>query len=324
MVQDGSLDFRLVQRVCALQQALDQALYSLEELRGQLQEQHWLESQLAKTEKYANVQQQAIAYLKSQLSHITGNQRHLIHLMAIHLEDWVDHQQVALNRLQLQIEQGEAELQGFLQHIRTQPDHHTDTASPSTLDLEAEVMVARSVTVSLGSQLQAARHQIQTLATVLHQHHADITQLANTLQTTLQATVVEMAETPGLTASDGETGWDAAPSPVALPEAIPPLPAADETDMLRHAVRVQQVRIRELETALTDQFSRQAQLKHRCQTLAAERDYYKRQWEAQQPSAIAPGEDEALEYDLSQYPRSRRLRLHPPPPIQPFQLDEGA
>jgi chromosome segregation ATPase len=217
MVQDGSLDFRLVQRVCALQQALDQALLSLEDLRGQLQDQDWLETQLAKTEKYANVQQQAIAYLKSQLSQVTNHQRHVLHQLLVHLEDWVNGQQVALNRLQLQIDQGEAELQTFLQHIRTRsPDQSPfiPASNSCEMDLEAEVMVARSATVSLGTQLQAARYHLQTLTQVLHQHHGDMTQLAIAIQTMLNTLAAEReAATLDLEPEEAAT---------AQPEVIPP------------------------------------------------------------------------------------------------------
>lgn len=314
MVQDRSLDFRLVQRVCALQQALDQALSSLEDLRGQLQDQQWLEAQLAKTEKYANVQQQAIAYLQCQLKDITRNQRHLLHQLLVHLDGWVQDQQVALNRLQLQIEQGEAELQTFLHHIRSHsPDYSpfAPAADACQMDLEAEVMVARSVTVSLGTQLQAARYQIQTLAQVLNQHHGDIAHLAIAIQTMLNTLTQEVAAKPGDLDDQGEL------APAA--EVVPPLPEPDEIGVLRHAVQMQQMRIHELEATLADQFSRHTQLKHRCQTLAAERDYYKRQLEQMQAPAVLPLPWEA-EADL---PNARRPRFQPPPPIQPLQIDEA-
>jgi hypothetical protein len=317
MVQDGSLDFRLVQRVCALQQALDQALLSLEDLRGQLQDQDWLETQLAKTEKYANVQQQAIAYLKSQLSQVTNHQRHVLHQLLVHLEDWVNGQQVALNRLQLQIDQGEAELQTFLQHIRTRsPDQSPfiPASNSCEMDLEAEVMVARSATVSLGTQLQAARYHLQTLTQVLHQHHGDMTQLAIAIQTMLNTLAAEReAATLDLEPEEAAT---------AQPEVIPLLPEPDEASLLHHALRMQQVRIRELETTLADQFSRQTQLKQRCQTLAAERDYYKRQAE-QQALPAAPALAWEEESALGDIPGPRRLRFQSPPPIQPLQVDEA-
>ncbi len=56
-----------IERIHHLEQALDQSLAFQEELRSQLVNQHFLESQLASTEEIANIQQQAIAQLKQQL-----------------------------------------------------------------------------------------------------------------------------------------------------------------------------------------------------------------------------------------------------------------
>jgi chromosome segregation ATPase len=55
-------------RIRALEQALDQSLGSLAELRSQSVNQQFLEQQLASTEAFANVQQQAIHQLKLQFA----------------------------------------------------------------------------------------------------------------------------------------------------------------------------------------------------------------------------------------------------------------
>lgn len=55
-------------RIHQLEQALDQALSYVEDLRQQVQDQQRLEEQLATTEEYANVQQQAIVRLKQRLA----------------------------------------------------------------------------------------------------------------------------------------------------------------------------------------------------------------------------------------------------------------
>lgn len=72
LAQAQQLTHHHVKRVTHLEQALDQAMTCLEELRQQLQEQEMLEAQLAVTEEFANVQQQAIVRLKYQLSQETG------------------------------------------------------------------------------------------------------------------------------------------------------------------------------------------------------------------------------------------------------------
>ncbi|MEB3292701.1 MAG: hypothetical protein VKJ24_06045 [Synechococcales bacterium] len=55
------------ERISQLEQALDQTLLHLQELRSQLVQQEWLEERLADTEEFANVQQQAIWQLKQQI-----------------------------------------------------------------------------------------------------------------------------------------------------------------------------------------------------------------------------------------------------------------
>ncbi len=57
-----------VSRIRSLEQALDQSLAHLKELRQQLIDQQFLEDHLAATEEIANIQQQAIHQLKAQLA----------------------------------------------------------------------------------------------------------------------------------------------------------------------------------------------------------------------------------------------------------------
>jgi chromosome segregation ATPase len=55
------------ERIAQLERALDQTLLQVEEARSQLVRQDWIEHQLAATEEFANVQQQAIHHLKGRL-----------------------------------------------------------------------------------------------------------------------------------------------------------------------------------------------------------------------------------------------------------------
>jgi peptidoglycan hydrolase CwlO-like protein len=57
---------RQINRIRDLEHALDQSLASLDELRLQIVDQNFLEHQLASTEEYANVQEQAIHQLRLQ------------------------------------------------------------------------------------------------------------------------------------------------------------------------------------------------------------------------------------------------------------------
>lgn len=68
LAQVQALNRQQTKRIHHLEQALDQALGYLEDLRRRVQDQKRLEEQLAITEEYANVQQQAISRLKQQLT----------------------------------------------------------------------------------------------------------------------------------------------------------------------------------------------------------------------------------------------------------------
>lgn len=57
-----------LERIGQLEQALEQSLTSLNELKQKLKDQHLIETQLAATEEIANLQQKAITQLKQQLA----------------------------------------------------------------------------------------------------------------------------------------------------------------------------------------------------------------------------------------------------------------
>ncbi len=61
------------ERIAQLERALDQTLLQVEEARSQLVRQEWIEHQLAATEEFANVQQQAIHHLKGRLDDDGGD-----------------------------------------------------------------------------------------------------------------------------------------------------------------------------------------------------------------------------------------------------------
>ncbi|NER79630.1 MAG: hypothetical protein F6K42_08620 [Leptolyngbya sp. SIO1D8] len=319
-MNQSSLDFKLVQRVCLLQQALDQALDSLEEMRGQVQDKQWIEAQLANTEKYANVQQQAIAQLKQHLAQFTEVQQHLLGVMAYRLNGLIDDQQVEFKRLQIQIQKSETELQTYLQYLRRHCNSgRVPQASSETccLDLEAEVMIARAMTVSLSSQLKSAQQHLGNLTSALNNHHLNLSQIIKTVQ----------AMSTDLTSLDAIVEDQPQSEYLIEPEILDQLP--EDSSFLQDALQRQERRIHELETVLKEQFEQQTQLKQRCQGLAAERDYYKRQFEQMKKenlsAPVLPADEDAdikaipLTNEFSSLPR---LRLQPPPPIQPLRLQE--
>jgi chromosome segregation ATPase len=67
LAETRAVDQNRLERIQQLEQALDQTLITLEELKQQVQDQVLLEHQLAYTEEFSRVQQQAIAKLNEQL-----------------------------------------------------------------------------------------------------------------------------------------------------------------------------------------------------------------------------------------------------------------
>lgn len=265
MAQEGSLDFRLVRRICDLQQALDQALDSLDELQERVQDQQLVESQLAKTEKYSNVQQKIIHQLQQQLAHKEQWQSHVaVELMRV-VESLVEAQQIELERLHVRLSQSQAEVQDYL--LRLQDQFQTpDTVPPSPLQeklaLESEVMVARSLTVSLWTQLQSAQDHIYALGEVVSHYQTTLA----TLESSLEGGVPKSLP-PMLGSGDRSTEL----------RGIEGDAQAETFEIaLVQELKTKQLRIDELQAELAEQFRMQTRLKQRCQELAAERDHHKR------------------------------------------------
>lgn len=66
--QGETREYNQSERIDQLEQALEQSLTSLNELKQKLKDQHLLETQLAATEEIANLQQKAITQLKQQIA----------------------------------------------------------------------------------------------------------------------------------------------------------------------------------------------------------------------------------------------------------------
>lgn len=115
-----------INRIRALEQALDQSLASLDELQLQIVDQHFLERQLASTEEYANVQEQAIYQLRLQFEQQKAELEAQIQQTQERLraaESLADAQQLELDQLRSLTEQS-AEGSHELSNV------------PSTLDLD--------------------------------------------------------------------------------------------------------------------------------------------------------------------------------------------
>ncbi|MGF1459101.1 MAG: hypothetical protein ACFBSG_08740 [Leptolyngbyaceae cyanobacterium] len=337
MQQSNSLDFKLVQRVCLLQQALDQALASLEELTAQVKDKHWIETQLASTEEYANVQQQAIARLKQQLAQFADVQDHLLRVVGFQLNQLIEQQQVTFSQLTIQFQQSHAELQTYLQYLgqnRLASQRLALSSDEYRLTLEAEIMVARSMAVHLSQYLGSAKTHLDHLDADLDTHHLNLGQIIRTIQAMLaELNTLERSPTAAEPIASGAE-LTVSPSSTAIAPAESEAEGGPSVEELQTHVRRYRCRIQELQAALQNQFEQDTQLRQRYQAIAAERDYYRDELQKlQQTQALPPsvnsGEPDAA--DLSQghspNPLRRRTSRRPPgssQPIQPLRLSDEA
>ncbi|MEM6839867.1 MAG: hypothetical protein AAF609_23895 [Cyanobacteria bacterium P01_C01_bin.120] len=335
MQQSHSIDFKLVQRVCLLQQALDQALESLDELAAQLKDKHQVETQLASTEKYANVQQQAIAHLKHQLSQFTEIQNHLLGVIGFRINELIDQQQQGFDQLNIQFQQSHTELQRYLQYLT---QHQTAArfepgSEEHRLALEAELMVTRSMAVHLSKYLGLSKQHLDYLNGDLSDHHFNLSQIIKTIQAMI-ADLATFDRTPTGRCREAQS------SPAVKDELLERSPidsepmnsAVPDLAALQTENRRQQVRIQELQAMLMAQADDETQLRQRLQAVAAERDYYRCECRKMQNlssktslSANEPPSVQSLSAvpdsaDLLSPSPSKQRRSNPSQPIRPLQL----
>jgi len=259
MFQDSSLDFKLVQRVCLLQQALDQATESLEELQQQVANHQVLQFHLAQTEEYSNVQQKIILNLKEQLTAKHQWQQRLFGTLLTDLRQLIDTQQVELERLRLRIHQSHAEVQDYL--VRLKNSYQSGSLYPELLqphDLNSEVMIVRALTASLGHQLQAAQDHIKQLDHSLTRYQISFARF--------QVYGKAVGTPPPM-----ENGVDSGLVDPSHPDHGP----EEDVIALRAMVTAHQQKIEQLTAALHSQFHQQTSLRARYQEVAAERDSLK-------------------------------------------------
>lgn len=299
MLQDSSLDFKLVQRICLLQQALDQATESLEDMQQQVANHQMLQSHLSQTEAYSNVQQKIILNLQQQLVDKDNWQSQLLEKVLVDLKYLIDSQQLELERLKVRIHQSHTEVQDYLVRLKNYYQNLSlSQVALQPLDLNAEVMIVRALTVSLSSQLQAAQEHIHEIDQSLSRYQIVFAHL----QTHLRGVASENL---------------AVPTPSEHPRLAPgPADNQEDTVALRTILATQQQKIAELNAQLEDHFHHQTSLKSRCQELAAERDYCK------QREIALKLENEALRAQLKAAAQPARGTIHvwQAPSQEPSQL----
>lgn len=190
-----ALDRERCTRIHHLEQALDQALACMEELRLQVQDQHLLESQLANTEDYASVQQQAIIRLKLQLveqqtaldAQILETQQRdqAIQELLATIENMTQAQQRELERLRSRLVQDQLEVQT---HRSRLGKHLQDlqaaleSRQQRVAELETETLASRTLSTRLQNQLEGAHQQIKELSTRLSQNRSQLVHLESQLE----------------------------------------------------------------------------------------------------------------------------------------------
>ncbi len=260
-----------IERIRHLEQALDQSLASLNEVRLQVVDQQLLEAQLASTEEISNIQQQAIARLKLQLaqqqqaldlqfSETQARDRTLQDLLST-METLTQAQQQELEQLRRQIAHDRVEVQAYQQRLedqldRLQIDLHTQQAR--TQALESQSLDAQTLATNLAQRLEQAHTQVNELSQILSDRQAALAQLEIELQQAhialqeQQALIDRLQQSRLLTPPLGAT-------PAARAEVPPDLAIA-------------QTKIAALENQVAKQTTTQAMLQHACQELEEERD----------------------------------------------------
>lgn len=181
LAQTRSLEQERTVRIHHLEQALDQALACMEELRLRVQDQGLIEAQLAATEKFASVQQQAIARLKMRLK----QQQHLMdtQMAEARARNWATQERLKATEAVVKAQQEELEtlrsrlagnafdalrLDGQGRRLRS----NADSTQQRMTELEAESERAKALTLRLQILLEAAQQRIQELALTLSDYQS--------------------------------------------------------------------------------------------------------------------------------------------------------
>lgn len=247
-----------VERIQDLEQALDQAIANLNELRLQVANQHFLEQQLASTEEIANVQQQAIHQLKRQFAEKQTSLEQQIQ----ELQSRVQRDQALLAAVPVEAAESEApeahsrdraSRERLSSHFETQAHQRQVEDLQSALEnqqrqfaeRESQEATARSQAASLETQLTEAQRQITRLYRELSDRHTAINELEARLE--------------------GEF----APEPPLITHF--PTPNAQVSDLNR-SESLPLGKGEELEAQIAKQVANQALLQQACQELEADRE----------------------------------------------------
>ncbi|XGV99239.1 MAG: hypothetical protein ACAF41_09925 [Leptolyngbya sp. BL-A-14] len=267
-----------LERIRHLEQALDQSVASLREMRLQAVDQQLLEAQLASTEEISNIQQQAIARLKLQLAQQqqaldaqlveTQTRDRSLQTLLHTMEALTQAQQQELTQLQTQIACDRADVQAYQHQLEEQLEHlQTDlqTQQARATALEAQSLDACALAKHLAARLEQAHAQVSELSQILSDRQAALGQL----EVEIQQAHVTLQEQQALLdrlqqAHPQQTSTGVLVSSSTTTESRPPAITPD--------LATAHAKIVALEAQAAKQTTAQAMLRHACQELEEERD----------------------------------------------------
>ncbi len=244
-------------RIHHLEQALDQALSCLEEMRLKVQEQGMLESQLAATEKFACVQQQAIARLRLRIK----QQQQVIDAHLIEVRDrsrsLIQHTLHPDTRPHPSLNAPDAG--AFHLDSQVQALQAALTANQHRMtELEQEAQQAQELASRLQRLLETALQQVQNLSVALSHNDSRIAEL----EAQLTDTAHPDAEAIALgRAGSSKLRWHAQHNPAIA--------------TLGHDLSKAQIKVEELEIELARQLRLQSMWQHRCHEVQIEGDRHR-------------------------------------------------
>lgn len=267
LVQARSLSHSQVERIRHLEQALDQSQACLKELRHQMIDQQFLETQLASTEEIANIQQQAIVRLKRQLAEqqealdsqkmdSQERDRTLQELLTM-METLTQTQQTELGNLHSQLARDRAEGQIYQQSLEKQLadyQHGFRVQQQRVLELEAEALAARVRIGELEIQLGRAEAQVESLTQTLAERQSSL----ELLTTELNQARRHLENQPTLI--------------VDAPQSTHNSRQAKGKVALEGTLAIVQAKVEELEAEIARQQTTQAMLQQACQELEEDRE----------------------------------------------------
>jgi chromosome segregation ATPase len=161
LLEDLTASMELIQhqadRIAQLERALDQTLVQVHDVRSQLVRQEWIEEQLAATEEFANVQQQAILHLKGRIDDRTSSVENSVENPIV--KNRTDISATPSARLEVRYVQAQQQIQALSQKLRE--DSIQSTTLPEMTEAEREEAWWREQLVTLEAEL--AKH-LQTQA----------------------------------------------------------------------------------------------------------------------------------------------------------------